>query len=190
MPDLSLAPSRRTILKGLSGLALTTAATTFLPPAPTFAHNLDGSPRALAFLNSHTGDELDVVYWAEGRYQPDALKQLDYVMRDWRSGEVAPIDSKLFDLLHLLRKDMDTEAPFAIVSGYRSPATNAKLREHSNGVAKRSLHMKGKAIDVSLPGRRLSSLRDMAVSVRAGGVGYYPKSGFIHIDTGRVRSWG
>ena len=190
MPDLSLALSRRTILKGLSGLALTTAATTFLPPAPAFAHNLDGSPRALAFLNAHTGDELDVVYWADGRYQPDALKQLDFVMRDWRSGEVAPIDGELFDLLHALRKEMDTDAHFSIVSGYRSPATNAKLREKSNGVAKRSLHMKGKAIDVSLPGRRLSSLRETAMNLRAGGVGYYPKSGFIHIDTDRVRSWG
>jgi uncharacterized protein YcbK (DUF882 family) len=190
LPNLSLTPSRRAILKGLSGLALTTAATTFLPQAPALAHSLDGSPRNLAFVNAHTGDEIDIVYWAEGRYQPSALKQLDFVMRDWRSGEVAPIDSKLFDLLHALRKDMDSDAPFSIISGYRSPATNARLREKSNGVARRSLHMKGMAIDVSLPGRRLSSLRRMAMDQRAGGVGYYPKSGFLHIDTGRVRNWG
>ncbi len=190
MPDLSLAPSRRTILKGLTGLALTTAATTLLPQGPAFAHSLDGSPRTLAFRNLHTGDALDVVYWAEGRYQPEALKQLDYVMRDWRSGEVAPIDSKLFDRLHLLRKELESDATFEIVSGYRSPATNAQLREKSNGVAKRSLHMKGQAIDVALPGRRLSDLRETAMRLRLGGVGYYPKSGFIHLDTGRVRSWG
>ena len=190
MPDKSLALSRRTILKGFTSLALTTAATTLLPPAPALAHSLDGSPRALAFRHLHTGEEIDVVYWAEGRYQPEALKQLDYVMRDWRSGEVAPIDGKLFDRLHLLRKEMESDAHFEIISGYRSPETNAKLREHSNGVAKRSLHMKGQAIDVALPGRPHADLRDAAQRLRIGGVGYYPKSGFIHLDTGRVRSWG
>lgn len=190
MPDKSLAPSRRAILKGLTGFALTTAATTLLPRAPAFANSLDGSPRALAFRNLHTGDELDVVYWAAGQYQPEALKQLDYVMRDWRSGEVAQIDSKLFDRLHLLRREMESDATFEIISGYRSPATNAQLREKSNGVAKRSLHMKGQAIDVALPGRRLVDLRETAMRLRLGGVGYYPQSGFIHLDTGRVRSWG
>jgi len=110
-------------------------------------------------------------------------------MRDFRTNEKYPIDPRLIDLMFVLQKKLDNFTPFEIFSGYRSPATNAWLRRETDGVARGSLHMQGQAVDINQPGTRLSTLEDMATRMKAGGVGFYPASGFVHIDTGRVRSW-
>ena len=147
--------------------------------------------RTLALDNVHTGEKLRVDYWADGRYLQDALAQVNHVLRDFRSGEVHPIAPPLLDLLGALRGRLETSEPFSVISGYRSPATNAMLRgehEHS-GVAAKSLHMQGMAIDIRLPGRSLDALRVAALAQSGGGVGYYPQSDFVHVDVGRVRRW-
>ncbi len=150
-----------------------------------------GDVRTVAFENIHTGEKLKADYWVDGRYVPDALADVNHVLRDFRSGEVHPIAPQLLDLLALLHVRLETEQSFAVISGYRSPSTNAMLRgehEHS-GVASKSLHMRGMAIDIRVPGRGLVALRDAALTQRAGGVGYYPASDFVHVDVGRVRTW-
>jgi len=149
---------------------------------------LDG-PRRLAFHHLHTGEDLDLVYRDGGGYRTDALVRINRVLRDHRTGDVAPIDPALLDLLHRLRRRMDSDAPFEVICGFRSAKTNEMLRAKSSGVAKHSLHLAGMAIDVRLPGRRLADLRDAAWGLQAGGVGFYAKSDFIHVDTGRVRRW-
>lgn len=146
-------------------------------------------PRSLSLVSTHTGEHVETCYFEEGQYCSDGLAQLDRVLRDHRSGEVAAMDPKLFDQLHALAARAGCKPHFQIISGYRSPATNEKLRKVSTGVATRSLHMGGRAIDVRLPGCSTSKLRDYALQMRAGGVGYYAKSDFLHLDTGRVRSW-
>jgi uncharacterized protein YcbK (DUF882 family) len=150
-----------------------------------------GDVRSLAFDNLHTGERLVTEYWAQGEYIPDALAQVNHVLRDFRSGEVHTIAPQLLDLLAMLHGRLETSAPFSVISGYRSPATNAMLRgenEHS-GVASKSLHMQGMAIDIRVTGRPLAGLRDIALAAQAGGVGYYPASDFVHVDVGRVRRW-
>jgi uncharacterized protein YcbK (DUF882 family) len=177
-------PDRRGILKAAVGAAGALAA----PSALAALQPREG--RALAFYNTHTGERLKATYWEHGQYLPDALTEINHVLRDHRSGEVHTIDSSLLDLLHLLQGRLETHKPFHVISGYRSPVTNAMLRATGGGgVAKRSLHMQGKAIDVRLPGMRLADLRKAAVQARAGGVGYYPRSAFVHVDVGRVRYW-
>jgi uncharacterized protein YcbK (DUF882 family) len=145
--------------------------------------------RQLTFHNLHTGEKLSVVYWENGHYLDDALAAVNHVLRDHRSDEQCAMDCQLLDQLYGLQRRLDSTRPFEVISGYRSPATNAKLRQRSNGVAKRSLHMQGKAIDIRLSGCELERLHRAALDLEAGGVGYYPESGFIHVDTGRVRSW-
>jgi uncharacterized protein YcbK (DUF882 family) len=146
--------------------------------------------RALAFYQTHTGEQLRTVYWAEGAYVDDGLSAIDRVLRDHRTDEVKPIDRGLLDLLHRLASALDTREPFHVISGYRSPATNAMLRSASHGgVASRSLHLVGQAIDVRVPGRMISELRRAALELRGGGVGDYPTSNFVHVDVGRVRTW-
>lgn len=152
-----------------------------------------GKPMAqskmLSFYNLHTGEKLRTVFWEKGNFIPEALGQINRVLRDHRTNEISQIDPELLDLLYALQRTIETRETFHVISGYRSPASNAKLRAHSSGVANRSLHMSGKAIDIALPGRNLADLRRAALSLRAGGVGYYPASGFVHVDTGRVRQW-
>jgi uncharacterized protein YcbK (DUF882 family) len=145
--------------------------------------------RTLSLYNIHTSESLKTVYWQNGKYVSDALTNINYILRDFRTDEVAEINPKLLDILFSIRKKMESEASFHIISGYRSPKTNARLREKSCGVARNSLHMKGMAADVCLPGKSLSALFDTARSLKMGGVGYYPRSGFVHVDIGRVRSW-
>lgn len=145
--------------------------------------------RRLAFLNTHTGENLSAMYWADGAYQPDSLAEIYRVLRDFRSGDVGPIDTGLLDLLHTLAVALDTGVPFHVISGYRSPATNAMLAEKGGGVARHSLHMDGLAIDIRIPGRELADVRRAALALRGGGVGYYPASDFVHVDVGRVRQW-
>lgn len=159
-------------------------------PAPALARLNGRHERTLDFYNMHTGERLSTVYWAQGEYVPDALSEIDYILRDFRTGDVKKIDPSLLDLLSALRRSMGTSREFDVISGYRSPRTNAMLRRTGGGgVAKHSLHMRGMAIDIRLPGRSLSELRKAAVALKRGGVGYYPDPGFVHVDTGRVRYW-
>lgn len=159
----------------LSGAKMATAATT--------------EARQLAFYNLHTGESLAAVYWEGGRYLSAGLAEIDYVLRDFRTGDVHPIDPGLLDLVHRLRLAMDYQRPVHVISGYRSPATNAMLARRSNGVAKNSYHVKGMAIDLRLPGRSLDEVRRAAIALAGGGVGFYPRSDFVHVDTGPVRAW-
>ena len=150
----------------------------------------DCGPRKIAVHNLHTGESLDEVFWEGGRYVDDALSAVNHVLRDFRTGEVHAIDPRLLDLLDTLAKKTEAATPFQVVSGYRSPRTNARLHRESHGVAEHSLHMKGMAIDIRLAGVDLSRLHQAALSLGAGGVGYYPASDFVHVDVGPVRSWG
>jgi uncharacterized protein YcbK (DUF882 family) len=148
--------------------------------------------RVLSLFHTHTGERLKTAYCCDGEYQPEALAQISHVLRDFRQNEVKPIDPQLLDLLHELGGTLEVDQPFHVISGYRSPATNASLRERGgthSGVATKSLHMVGKAIDIRVPGVKLEELRRAAQSLRLGGVGYYPSSNFVHVDTGRVRYW-
>ncbi len=175
--------SRRNFLKTATGTAaiLLAPTTVVAKPAPT--------ERVLRLHNLHTGENLKATYWAEGRYIAEEMAALNRVLRDHRSNEAYTMDQRLFDMLHLLQQQVDSNGSYHVISGYRSPATNAKLHKKSNGVAKRSLHMQGRAIDIRLPGVELKHLRQAALNLKAGGVGYYPRSGFIHVDTGRTRFW-
>ena len=185
MPQAKAAtdPTRRQILK--LGATLTLSCLSF----PAFAHSDPSAERRLLFHNLHTGEKLDRVYWAEGRYLSEPLAEIDGLMRDFRTGEIKPIDRKLLDLLYLVRRTLDSDEAFEVVSAYRSPATNKMLAKHSEGVAKKSLHMQGMAIDVNLHGHDLNRVRRVAKALKLGGVGYYPKPGFVHLDTGAVRYW-
>ena len=181
-----LGPRRREVLR-LAALAATLpwARRLAATPPPTTTEDA----RALAFRNLHTGEAVDVVYRVDGRLDPEALREIDWVLRDFRTGEARQIDRRLLDLLWRLRSALDTEEPYEVISGYRSPATNAMLRRAGRGVARGSLHVRAMAIDVRIPDRPLPAVRDAALGLRLGGVGYYPASGFVHVDVGRVRVW-
>jgi uncharacterized protein YcbK (DUF882 family) len=157
--------------------------------APSFAYASLPASRRLYFHNTHTGERLKTVYWEKGAYIPGALHDIAHVLRDHRNGEVKPIDTSLLDLIELLHRRMRSSRPFEVISGYRSPSSNAMLYANTEGVAYNSLHMYGRAIDIRLPGRATSSLRDAAWNLQLGGVGYYPHSDFVHVDTGTVRRW-
>lgn len=176
--------SRRYFLACVGGAI---AASGLLHPAA--ASLIAPEVRTLAFDNLHTGERAKVEYWANGQYLPDALKEVNFILRDFRNGEIHPIDPKLLDLLSKLHSGLDSAQPFEVISGYRSPATNAMLRSEGHGTAMKSLHMQGQAIDIRLADRALTDVHRAAVSLRAGGVGYYPSSDFVHIDVGRVRYW-
>jgi uncharacterized protein YcbK (DUF882 family) len=176
-------PGRRRFMQGFLG------ATAALVTPSLWASLQRDSDRTLVFRNLHTGESLRTTFWAQGRYLSDELTAVNQVLRDHRSGEVHAMDPKLLDLLYALQQSVGVNGAFHIISGYRSPKTNQKLRSQGGGVAKKSLHMQGKAIDIRLPGCQLDRLRDAALALQAGGVGYYAKSDFIHLDTGRVRRW-
>jgi uncharacterized protein YcbK (DUF882 family) len=156
---------------------------------PAWARGESLPERRLRLYNTHTGEQLTATYWAAGQYQPGEIAALDRLLRDHRSGEVQALDRRLFDILHALQQQTGAQGTYEVISGYRSPATNNQLRRASGGVAKNSLHTRGQAIDIRLTGVALPDLRRAALGLRAGGVGYYPASNFIHVDTGRVRSW-
>jgi uncharacterized protein YcbK (DUF882 family) len=143
----------------------------------------------LSLHNLHTDERIDVQFRQGRSYDRRALAALDHLLRDWRQDEVKPIDPRLFDIMVQIAARIGQPPHFRIISGYRSPRTNEMLRRNGRGAAKRSLHMVGRAIDLKLAGTRLSTLRRAALDLGAGGVGYYPASGFVHIDTGDVRSW-
>ena len=148
--------------------------------------------RVLSFFNTHTGERLRTAYCCGGVYRPDAMSEINHILRDFRANEIKPVDPKLLDFLYELGGTLETDQPFHIISGYRSPQTNAFLRERggvTTGVANHSLHMDAKAIDIRIPGVKLDNVRAAARSLKLGGVGYYPTSNFVHVDTGRVRYW-
>ncbi len=147
------------------------------------------STREIAFDNLHTGEKLSLAYFREGSYDDDALSSINTILRDFRTGDVHPIDRRLLDLLHSVQAAIGSQSPFQVISGYRSPATNERLRNDSSGVATRSLHMQGMAIDVRLSDTRTSQLRETAARLGIGGVGYYAASDFVHLDIGRPRQW-
>ena len=147
--------------------------------------------RRLAFVNANTGERYDACFFANGRYRADGLAELNHAMRDWRTGATRTMDPKLLDLLVQVRDRLDVapHKPLRLVSAYRSPKTNGALHARSHGVASKSQHMLGKATDIAIPGIRLDRLRNAAMSLHGGGVGYYPRDGFVHVDTGAVRHW-
>lgn len=174
--------NRRKILMGIGAAAV-------LSQVPMFAHASLSVPKRLSFYNRHTGESTSQTFWTPSQYDPSALDAFNQVLRDHRTGEAIPMDNGLYELLHDLTRVLDTDRQIEIISGYRSPKTNAMLAGKSSKVAKKSYHMKGMAIDIAIPGVELSDLRKAALSLKRGGVGYYPKSGFVHVDTGRVRHW-
>jgi len=166
------------------------------PPIPVpaipllFPAELPTADVRRAFVhNLHTGETLNAVYWESGRYVPDALAEAKRVMRDWRNGQEHAMDPRLFDLLHAIQSRLEVNRPMQLVSGYRSPATNRMLCAESGEVAAHSQHLLGKASDIRIEGVGLATLHRAALSLRAGGVGFYPQSDFVHVDVGPVRQW-
>lgn len=178
---------RRAFLAGLA-----TAATTAVPGFAATPALLTGAGnfRALSMVNSRTAERLSCVYWVEGTYVPEALGAFDYILRDWREDEVKPIDPKTLDIMAATHNLLECSEPFEIVSGYRSPKTNAMLRRRSRGVAKNSYHLKGMAVDLTLRTRGVRQVAAAATSLGAGGVGRYTGSHFTHVDSGPPRDWG
>jgi len=153
--------------------------------APSFA-----PAKVVGVQNLHTGEKLEACFWENGKYLPDACAALDKVLRDHRTGEVTTMDTGLYDILTAIAVKLEKRPAYQIISGYRSPKSNAMLQKTGGGgVATRSLHMDGKAMDVRLPGVALKSVHTAALGLKMGGVGYYPVSNFVHVDTGRVRQW-
>ncbi len=188
-------PHRRLFLGRGARVAQVAVAGVLLPGAANralaFAPTSSADARRLSFNHLHTNERTALVYAMGQDFVPSALSHLNHFLRDHYSGAVGQMDPELYNVLHRVRRELGTELPFHVISGYRSPHTNETLRTtRGGGVAKRSLHMEGRAIDVRLPGVALTDLRDAAISLKAGGVGYYERSNFVHIDTGRVRSWG
>ncbi|MGH7022840.1 MAG: DUF882 domain-containing protein [Caulobacteraceae bacterium] len=193
--------ARRTLLKGGLGIAVGAAALVAAPLAlaadndpigDLITRSAGGTPleaRRLAFDNLHTGETLNVAYWENGSYVPDALQAVNHVLRDHRNNEVHVIHPHLLDLLTALSQRLEANPNFEVISGYRSPQTNAMLHAMSSEVAQGSLHMVGEAIDIRMSGLQLAHLHDAALGLDMGGVGYYPESDFVHVDIGRVRRW-
>lgn len=178
--------SRRDFIK----LGAAAAATALMPvEAQSALSATEQAPKRLNLYNLHTHERLTICYCRDGKYDRSALKKINYILRDHRSGDIKPINTGLLDLLNALSIQLKTAKPFHIISGYRSPSTNNKLRHRSRGVASKSLHLVGKAIDIRVPNVSTRALRDTAVKIEGGGVGYYPKAGFVHVDVGKVRYW-
>ena len=177
--------SRRDFIKIGTGLL----ATCLLPSVAWPALSADISRRTLSFYNTHTGEELTTCYFKNGAYRPDALDRINYILRDHRTGDIKAMDPQLMDLLNSVSRQLECTAPFHILSGYRCPKTNNRLRKQTSGVAEFSYHIIGRAIDIRLPGCDTRQLRKACLDLRVGGVGYYPRSDFVHVDTGDFRIW-
>jgi uncharacterized protein YcbK (DUF882 family) len=159
------------------------------PPAFAAMRMPESGAFKINFRNSHTGDSFNGVYRVGNKYLPDAFDRINHVMRDFRTGEEFPIDPRALDILYMVQQRTGQRTQIDVLSGYRSPKTNLMLRNASTGVAKNSLHMVGQAIDLRIPGFATRRVRDVAIDLRAGGVGYYPRSDFVHVDTGKIRHW-
>lgn len=177
--------TRRELLR--FGLAAGAAAAAV--PGLSWAQPATPDPRRVALHNLHTGESLSAVYWENGAYVPDAVAALNKVLRDYRTGDVHMMNPDLYEILNAVSDRVENRAPFQIISGYRSPHTNAMLHSRSDGVAAHSLHMEGMAMDIRVEGVALDRLHKAALSLKRGGVGYYPTSNFVHVDVGRVRTW-
>ncbi len=178
--------SRRNFIKLLVCSGILSYSSKFACAAP------DGialKERPLSLFNPHTKERFEGIYWCDGDYVPNALNNINHIMRDIRTNEVKLIDPHLLDLIFSISIKLKPKAPFRVISGYRSPKTNTLLRKRGNGAAKKSYHIKGQAVDIRLPGHRTSVLRKAAYELKKGGVGYYPKRRFVHIDVGPVRYW-
>lgn len=187
------ADDRRGFLSGLGRLFLGAGAAIAAPTILTEradAAPLNAARRQVSFVSLHTNERIKATYYSNGKYDASALRDVNHFLRDWRTGEVGRMDPKLLDLLFQVKQRLRTEDAFQVISGYRCPKTNAMLASKSEGVATKSLHMEGKAIDITMPGRQLTRIRHAAADLRQGGVGIYSRSGFVHMDTGRVRYWG
>ncbi len=172
----------RASLLALSGLCLP------IPPA-ALAAITPPADRRIHLYNTHTNEHLSVCYCHNNRYHPDAMNRINHILRDHRTGDVRPISPKLIDIAHAIGERLGGSPQIHIISGYRSPVTNARLRQKSRGVAKKSYHMQGQAVDIRIPSIPTHRLRRIARDLRLGGVGYYAKSDFVHVDTGPVRIW-
>ena len=180
---------------GLTRRALLGAfAATAVTAAPTFSNAAGflrggGDRRRIRMYSGRTGERLDMVYWIEGKYIKDAVREVNHFMRDWRTDDVKEIDLRTIDIMAAAHNLLDVSEPYMLLSGYRSPKTNAMLRSRSRGVAKNSLHMRGQAADLRLASRSVSQMAKAAMACRAGGVGKYHRSNFVHMDCGVVRDW-
>jgi uncharacterized protein YcbK (DUF882 family) len=184
---------RRTVLTALSALAVSAALPSDLlaaTPVITGTAAPGHRPRRLKLRHLHTGERIDIAYAHGERYDHGALAEINHFLRDHRDDTVHPIDPEVIDFLHALAHRLKVDKPIQIICGYRSPKSNALLRARSTGVAKRSLHLEGRAIDIRVPGRSVKAVARAALSLRRGGVGKYTKSNFVHIDCGRFRTWG
>lgn len=178
--------TRRGILRAFAATALVAA--------PTYANAFGflkgaGDVRRIKMYSGRTGESLDTIYWVDGDYIPEVLSEITHFMRDWRTDEIKPIDARTVDIIAATHSLLDVTEPYMLLSGYRCPATNALLREHSRGVARNSLHMRGQAADLRLKSRNVQQIAGAAESCTAGGVGRYPRSNFVHMDCGDVRHW-
>ncbi len=160
-----------------------------LSPSGVAKTQTQAQERSLSLYNQHTGETLYSVFWYQGSYQRDSLKEIEHLCRDHRSNTTHPVDTRLLELLYLLTVKLQNAKPIEIISAYRSQKTNHALRKRSRGVAKNSYHTRGQAVDIKVPNCSSQRLYRTAKALQAGGVGYYPRSGFIHIDTGPVRHW-
>ena len=179
--------SRRSILK-VFGASIVSAAPVFTNAAGFIKGA--GDIRKLKMISHKTGERIDTIYWIDGGYIPEALHEIDVLMRDWRRNEVKPIDLRTIDILAASHSMLDTAEPFRLMSGYRSAKTNAMLRRQSRSVSKNSLHITGQAADVRLGTRSVKQLAKAAQTCKSGGVGKYSRSNFVHLDCGPVRLWG
>jgi len=180
LPSSALWTRRRVL-----GATAAVAAVGFVKPAPAISM----APRSVSIYNTNTGEALRTVYWADGHYIREAVQDVNWILRDHHSDEVRPMNAGVLDLLGMLRHRLETHDPFLVISGYRSPTTNHMLYLHGDGVALNSYHIHGMAIDLRTERRSLDQLHRAAVSLRAGGVGYYPYSDFVHVDCGPIRYW-
>ena len=175
--------NRRTFLK----MSASAVVSTLVPHAALAVGRSEH--QILSFYNIHTGESLTTCYRVNGKLINRAAGRISKIMRDHRTGDVKPVDPNLLDLLHRITRSISPQSPISIISGYRSPQTNAALRRATRGVAKKSLHMEGRAIDFRIPGYKTQGIRETAVALHSGGVGYYPESDFVHLDTGPVKVW-
>jgi uncharacterized protein YcbK (DUF882 family) len=183
--------SRRRVLRAAGAMAGVSAANLLVGTARSYQAGAGqtGAPRRIALLNLHTDEHLEIEYFRDGDYVPEAMSAIEVLLRDFRNGERHPMDAHLMDYLVEVAHTLGADPAFSVICGYRSPQTNSSLREHSTGVAQHSLHMEGRAIDVRMKGIDCASLAAHAMDLKRGGVGYYRASDFVHLDTGAFRTW-
>ncbi len=187
MTQASSGLSRRGVLMAFAATAIAAA--------PTYSHAFgllrrSGDIRRLRMYSGRTGERLDMIYWVDGNYIPEALAEINHFMRDWRDNRVHRIDTRTIDIMAAAHRLLDVNEPYMLLSGFRSPQTNAMLRARSRNVAQNSLHLTGKAADLRLSSRSVAQMARAAVALQAGGVGRYSRSNFVHMDCGVNRSWG